>query len=405
MDKKTKTYIGLLLFIILSLVYIETNKPKKINWFPSYSAKHKIPYGTYILRNEIPTLFDKIKVIDIYKSPYLFLKDSTINGNYFFVDNNLNFGKEEFNELLKFVEKGNNVFISTNGANIDTLNAKTKNYNSTEFEEVYYHQIKNRNLNNEEYYFDRDFDKLYFSKIDTANTTVLGELIVKNNKDSIISSLPNFIKTKHDKGSFYLHTFPEAFTNYNILLENNHQYVSSALSYLNNDTINQKIYWDCYYKKGKSKITSPMYYILNSKYLKWAYYVALIGVLFFILFKGKRKQRVIPVITPLQNQSLAFTRTISNMYYEKSEHKNIADHKINYFFEHIRLSYRLSTLKIDNDFYKNLASRSNNSFDRVKSLFNKIEKIKNKKNISSEELLSLNKVIEEFKKASYGKKK
>ena len=405
MDKKTKTYIGLLLFIILSLVYIETNKPKKINWFPSYAAKHKIPYGTYILRNEIPTLFDKKKVIDIYKSPYLFLKDPTINGNYFFVDNNLNFGKEEFNELLKFVEKGNNVFISTNGANIDTLNAKTKNYNSTEFEEVFYHQIKNRYLNNEEYYFDRDFDKLYFSKIDTTNTTVLGELIVKNKKDSIISSLPNFIKTKHGKGSFYLHTFPEAFTNYNILLENNHQYVSSALSYLNNDEVNQKIYWDCYYKKGKSKITSPMYYILNSKYLKWAYYVALIGVLFFILFKSKRKQRVIPIIKPLQNQSLAFTRTISNMYYEKSEHKNIATHKINYFFEHIRLTYRLSTLKIDHDFYKNLANRSNNSFESVKSLFNKIEKIKNKKNISSEELLSLNKAIEEFKKASYGNQK
>ncbi len=398
MDKKTKTYIGLLIFIILGIVYVESNKPRIINWFPSYAAKHKIPYGTYILRNEMPSLFSKTDIVDVYQNPYLFLKDTSKNGNYFFLDNNINFGEEEFNELLKFVEKGNNVFIATNGANIDTLNTKTKNFNSTEFEEKFYYQIKNKKLDHEEYHFDRNFNRLYFSKIDTVNTTILGELIVKNKQDSILSVLPNFIKTKHGKGNFYLHTFPEAFTNYNILLQNNHEYVSSALSYLSSSKTNKNILWDSYYKTGKSKITSPLYYVLNSKHLKWAYYIALIGVLFFILFKGKRKQRIIPILTPLKNQSLAFTRTIANMYYERSEHKNIATHKINYFLEYIRSNYRLSTLKIDENFYVNLANRSNNTLESVKLLFKKIERINHKKNISPEELISLNKAIEEFKK-------
>jgi len=382
--------------MILGILYIESIKPKDINWFPSYAKKHKIPYGTYVLRKEMPSLFAQKKVRNVHQSPYLFLKDTTNNGTYFFVDGNLNFGEEEFNQLLSFVNRGNDVFISTNGAHIDTLNVKTKQLSTLSFEEKIYQKLVNKKLNTTEYHFDRDSPKTYFSKIDTLKTTVLGALIIKNENGSIVSSKPNFIKTTFGKGNFYLHTFPQAFTNYNILLNNNHEYVSSVLSYLNN-TNNNPIFWDSYYKTGKSSITSPMHYILSSRSLKWAYYIALIGVLFFVIFKGKRNQRFIPIITPLKNQTLAFTRTIANMYYEKSAHKSIATHKINYFLEYIRFTHRLSTLKIDADFYTKLASRSGNSIALVETLFKTITTIKNKESISQEELIALNKAIEEFK--------
>jgi len=399
LDKKLKIYIGLLLFIILGIIYIESIKPKEINWFPSYAAKHKIPYGTYILRNELPSLFSNKGVTDVHQSPYLFLKDSTNRGTYFFVDNALNFGKDEFNELLKFVDRGNDVFISTNGVHIDTLNVETKQLSTTAFEENAYQKLVNKSLDKKEYHFDRDFSKAYFSKTDTLKTTILGELIIKNENDSIVSSKPNFIKTKFGKGTFYLHTFPQAFTNYNMLLDNNYEYVASVLSYLNStsSSSDNTILWDAYYKTGKSNISSPMYYILSSKHLKWAYYIALIGVLFFVIFKGKRNQRFIPVITPLKNQTLAFTRTIANMYYEKSDHKNIATHKINYFLEYIRTNHRLSTLKIDAVFYNKLASRSGNSTEMVEELFKRIDNINAKNSISQDELIALNKAIETFK--------
>ncbi|WP_157821976.1 DUF4350 domain-containing protein [Tenacibaculum sp. Bg11-29] len=409
MDKKLKIYIGLLVFIVLGIIYIELIKPKEINWFPSYDAKHKIPYGTYILHKEMPSLFANKKVRDVYQSPYLFLKDSINKGTYFFVDGKLNFGEEEFNELLKFVARGNDVFIATNGLNLDTLNIKTKQLSTTAFEEKAYQKIVNKKLDANEYHFDRDFPKAYFSSVDTLKTTVLGELLIKNEKDSIVSHKPNFIKTEFGRGSFYLHTFPQAFTNYNMLLDTNYTYVASVLSYLNRNnnnslgeqntsSSNSTILWDTYYKTGKSGISSPMHYILSSKHLKWAYYMALIGVLFFVIFKGKRDQRLIPVITPLKNQTLAFTRTIANMYYEKSDHKNIAIHKINYFLEYIRITHRLSTLKIDTIFYEKLASRSGNSLEKVEVLFKKITIIQSKEKITQEELIVLNREIEVFKK-------
>ncbi|CAM1333250.1 DUF4350 domain-containing protein [Tenacibaculum aestuariivivum] len=407
MDKKLKIYIGLLIFIVLGITYIESIKPKEINWFPSYNAKHKIPYGTYILHKEMPSLFANKKVKEVYESPYLFLKDSINKGTYFFVDGKLNFGEEEFNELLKFVARGNDVFIATNGLHIDTLNVKTKQLSTTAFEEKAYQKIVNKKLDANEYHFDRDFPKAYFSSVDTLKTTILGELLIKNEKDSIVSRKPNFIKTKFGKGAFYLHTFPQAFTNYNMLLNTNYRYVASVLSYLDANSSGEQrggsgssstILWDGYYKTGKRGISSPMHYILSSKHLKWAYYIALIGVLFFVIFKGKRNQRFIPVITPLKNQTLAFTRTIANMYYEKSDHKNIATHKINYFLEYIRVTHRLSTLKIDAVFYEKLASRSGNSFEKIEVLFNKIYNINTKSIISEDELIALNKMIEAFKK-------
>ncbi|CAM1341220.1 DUF4350 domain-containing protein [Tenacibaculum aestuarii] len=408
MDKKLKIYIGLLVFILLGIIYIESVKPKEINWYPSYAAKHKIPYGTYVLHKEMPSLFPKKKVKDIHQNPYTFLKDSTNKGTYFFVDNALNFGEDEFSELLKFVKRGNNVFIATNGVHIDTLQTETSILTTSAFEEKAYQKMSNSIFGGTEYHFDRDFSKFYFSEVDTLNTTILGELVVRNENDSIISKKPNYIKVKHGKGNFYLHTFPQAFTNYNMLLNNNYEYVANVLSYIstpqkkgaNASTINggeNAVLWDAYYKTGKSSITSPMHYILSTPPLKWAYYISLIGVLFFIIFKGKRNQRLIPVITPLKNQTLAFTRTIANMYYEKSDHKNIADHKINYFLEYIRVKYRLSTLKIDESFYKNVASRSGNSEEKIKDLFQKIKQIQSKSNITEEDLIALNKAIEDFK--------
>lgn len=394
MDKRLKIYIALFVLIVIGIVYAESIKQKQISWFPSFSATHKIPYGTYVLRKELKTLFPKKKIKEVYQPPYTFLKDTTHKGTYFFIDNAVNFGEDEFNELLKFVSRGNDVFISTNGVNIDTLHTQTKILRTASYKENPSVRLENPNFNKKEYVFDKDFTKFSFKEVDTLNTTILGNIIVRNSKDSIVKSGANFIKVKYKKGFFYLHTFPFAFTNYNMLLENNDEYVANVLSYLDDE---KDILWDAYYKTGKSKITSPMQFVLQSKPLKWAYYVALIGVLFLVIFKAKRKQRAIPVITSLKNQTLAFTRTIANMYYEKSDHKNIIDHKVNLFLDYIRTHHRISTLTINSKFYKKLANRSGNTIENTEKLFKKIEEIQNKTTITKEDLIALNTAIEKFK--------
>ena len=394
MDRKIKIYITIFILCIGYLVYADYTKQKPISWFPSFVSKHKIPYGTYVLRNELPHLFPNTPIKEVYKPPYLFLKDSTQKGTYFFVDVAINFGKEEFEKLLKFVEKGNDVFISTSGAKIDTLHTKTTPFFSIQFNEKISVSLVNPIFKEKNYTLNKTLGNYYFKKFDTIKSTVLGTVSLKNKKT--LKKEVNFIKYKHGKGTVFLHTYPIVFTNYAMLKEKKHEYVAGVLSYLD-DT--KPIFWDAYYKTGKSRITSKMHYILNSKNLKWSYYIALIGVLFFIIFKGKREQRYIPVITPLKNQTLAFTRTIANMYYEKSSHKNIATKTINYFLEFIRNTYRISTDNINKNFMIDLAHKSNNQIDKVTKLFAIITQIKAKEKITKEELIILNILIEQFKKS------
>ena len=84
------------------------------------------------------------------------------------------------------------------------------------------------------------------------------------------------------------------------------------------------------------------------------------------------------------------------MYYEKSEHKHIATHKITYLLEHIRKKLHLSTSVFNESFYNHLAARSGNKKEDILSLFKTIGDIDQLKNITKEQLINLNKKIESF---------
>lgn len=146
-----------------------------------------------------------------------------------------------------------------------------------------------------------------------------------------------------------------------------------------------------------------MYIFLNTKEFKWAYYLVLFGALLYVVFEGKRKQRAIPVVMPLQNQTLAFTRTIADMYFEKGEQKSIIEHKIAYFLEYIRTHFYLNTLKQDDVFYQHLAMRSNHSKEEIIALFSYIDQLNASTEPTDDALKKLNSLIEKFKAKAHGK--
>ena len=393
MDKKIKICIAVFITIVGLIMYADATKPKPINWFPSYVAKHKTPYGTYVLKEQLSNLFPRTEVKEIKQNPFVYLSDTTRTGTYFFVNGFINFDKAVFQKILTFVARGNAVFVATNGANIDTLGLETKQIVTSELEENFKVALLNPAFSQEAFTFDRPATNLIFSKIDTIKSTALGKLLVTNEDDEEVVEGLNFIKHEHGKGTFYFHTAPLLFTNYNILKAKNATYIENVLSYVAAD---QPFLWDTYFKAGKSKLTSPMQYVLGSKNLKWAYYMGLIAVVFFVVFKSKRVQRYIPIVVPLKNQTIAFTRTIANMYYEKSEHKKIATHKITYFLEHIRTKLHIPTSVINDSFYNHLTARSGNKKEDILSLFKTIDEIGKLKNCTKEQLLTLNNKIESF---------
>lgn len=404
MGKKGSVYIIIVVLTLALLMVLQYNKPKELNWFPSFVAQHKIPYGTFVLNELIGKMFSDVN--QVRTPPFEFLNNnSAVEGTYLLINDNIQFGESELDKLLDWTSKGNTLFVASSSFEktlLDTLNLKTSGlFAGFGDEQKQLHQLVNPNLNPDAVYpFGKDNYTNFFKSIDTLKTTVLG--IVDNPSDSLEISKEHFDVIRQDfgNGKIILSTFPKAFTNYFILKDNNRDYTAGLLSYIDGS---RPIYIDNHYKSGKKFYTSPMYIFLNTKEFKWAYYLILIGAVIYVIFEGKRKQRAIPVVVPLKNQTLAFTRTIADMYYVKGERKQISEHKIEQFLEYIRSHFYLGTINREEDFYRNLAARSSHKIDEIRDKFNFIEKLRNQQEVSDEELKKLNTLIEKFKHKADGK--
>ena len=404
MDKKTNIYLIIALVTMALLMVLQYNKPKELNWFPSYVTQHKIPYGTYVLNELMGQLFTETKQVSA--PPFMYLNDNfEAHGTYFLVNDNIEFGRSELEMLLDWTSEGKTLFIASTSFEkilLDTLDLTTSGlYAGFGEAQQQIHQLVNPNLNpGVSYPFTKDNYTNFFKTIDTLNTTVVG--VVDNHEDSVGVAKKHFnaIRKNFGDGEIILSTFPKAFTNYFILKDDNRNYTSGLLSYIDNS---KPVYIDNHYKAGKKFYTSPMYIFLNTKEFKWAYYLVILGAVVYVLFEGKRKQRAIPIITPLKNQSLAFTRTIADMYYEKGQRKPIVSHKIEQFLEYIRTHLYLGTVQREEDFYRNLAARSAHTFEEIKKLFTYLDDLQNRNEISDADLQKLNTAIEKFKRKADGK--
>ncbi|ASV31387.1 DUF4350 domain-containing protein [Maribacter cobaltidurans] len=406
MRKKGVSYIVTAVILIAGLLLLQYNKPKTINWFESYVNTHKIPYGTIVANQLMTNTLFKGKVEQVYQPPYEFLSGSdSIQGLYVFVNNGISFEKSELNKLLEWTAKGNKVFIASENfeENLsDTLNFETGyQYGGFEIAQKQEHRLVNPSLKRSRpFTYEKKNYVSFFKSIDTMSMKALATVqITQGDSDEPMEEITT-VKTAFGKGQIILSTFPKGFTNYFILKDDNKDYTAGLLSYFGDS---QRIYMDNYYKSGKSFYTSPMYIFLNTKELKWAYYTVLIGGLLYIIFEGKRKQRYIPVVKPLQNQTLAFTRTISDMYFEKGDRKSISEHKINYFLNYIKSRYYLIAVNKEEEFYKNVSARSGNDLEETTRLFNYMDELRGSSEISESQLIKLNKLIQKFKSKSDGK--
>jgi hypothetical protein len=190
-----------------------------------------------------------------------------------------------------------------------------------------------------------------------------------------------------------LHTQPVAFTNFHLLKGNHHEYAEKVLSYIPEG----KVFWHIKDQTGEVISDSPMRYVLSQPALKWAWYIFLIGMLIFMLFNAKRKQRIVPIIKPLANTTVDFTKTIGNLYYQEGDHNNIIDKKIIYFLEKVRNEYLIETHRLDDDFIKKLHLKSGKDLDDIKNIVSLINAYRKNNYLSIEDdLLQINNAIEKI---------
>jgi hypothetical protein len=289
------------------------------------------------------------------------------------------------------------VFISSTyfyGNALDTLNVNMERQYTNLFRKEAENKFTSPSLKSNDRIFEDVIENSHFISIDTLNTTLLGTITTAT-EDDIEVTHPNFIKVNfgENNGQFIIHSNPFAFTNYH-LLDDKEDYAAAVLSYLPK----QQIIWDNNYKSGRKVITSPLRYILQNTALKWVFYISMFSLILFVIFRGKRTQRIIPVIDKLENATVDFTRTIGELYYQHGDYTNIIEKKIQYFLEFIRTHYYLDTNQLSPGFIEKLAIKSTNTKEDTKAIVDYIVFLKSKTNHTEKELIELNKKIEHFTK-------
>tara|TARA_R100000687_G_scaffold82646_1_gene82747 strand:- start:286 stop:1500 length:1215 start_codon:yes stop_codon:yes gene_type:complete len=402
MGKTSKLFFAAFLLLVIFLTYLEATEPEPVNWTPSYMSDDKIPLGSFVFYDSWKNT-ENWKFEEVGVPPFEKLSDSLENGTYFFLNNAVYFDQDELNKLLDWVSNGNHLFISARGVSpelLDTLHLENKVFiPKNDLSSKPQLNFENSALKKEnDFKFKNEFSSLYFHQKDSAQIEVLGKINIQGDEKN---SQPNFIRSDFGKGKIYLHNTPEAFGNYFLLSNENYEYAENILAYMDKEN---QVFLDNYYKAGKTYYSSPLYILLSDTRLKWAYYFLLAGCVLFIIFEGKRKQRSIPVVNPLKNQSYEYAKTVGNLYLEEKEYEELISKKINLFLEYIRLQYKISTKTIDEEFYSLLAAKSGNSVASGKKLFVKIEKLSNNKSAGKSEFYELSDAINNFKSHSNGKR-
>ncbi|MBB1285993.1 DUF4350 domain-containing protein [Flavisolibacter sp. BT320] len=400
--KKMIPYLAGGLLVLLLFVLLLSSRGKLMQQMDervTLRQRDSIPYGTSAAKKLLPSLFPNANVYFDARYPgswddiESFKPDQAVImvADYFYAD------EDELDRISRFAAKGNTVFIIARTFSDDAANY----FNLTLGNAYNYLQAENDDsmkLRLEKPLFSEDSLFTYPGKkyegfiqnMITGRTAVLGR-----NENGI----PNFIRLRNGEGNVFLHTAPLAFSNYFILHKENIRYFQSALSVI--PTNSKSVLWNEYFLEklrspSKKKDTNWLSTLFNYSAFKWGLLTALATLILFALLGMRRKQRMIPPHTKPRNDSLEFVKTLGRLYYDKGDHKNLAQKMGAYFLEHVRSQYKMPTHTLDSEFVRTLHHKSGFPEEELQVIVSTIGQLSLQEAESEEGLARLHHQLELF---------
>ncbi|ALW85505.1 hypothetical protein AUC43_10625 [Hymenobacter sedentarius] len=449
-----RLYLLGIVLLFVGYVVLEYNRPKPLNWTPTYTNKDKIPYGAFVLYDQLPRLLGTDSIEAVRLPVYNQLtgtdepgpidasadsatvtqgehnassstesvaaqpipKDDTsalhsnskwvalapvkkAKANYLFISQEFRIDRADTRALLAFASLGNDVFIAAEDFS-------------------------------EQAPFLRD--TLGFSAVETLLPTRKGSagLPVADSIDLRFTNpalrhaqirLPGawaqhfvvdsgrvgrtlatdaqgravFIRLNYGRGHFYLCSAPLAFTNYYLLRPRSAAFAAAALAYLPA----RRTWWDEYQKQGPASEQSLLRVVFAHDALRQAYYLTLVGALLFVLVAARRRQRIIPTLKPLPNTTLLFTRTVAGLYRQGSSHALIAEKKVGLFLDYLRTRFQETSPDFgDPDFRERLSQKAGVPRPRVDELLRLVNFARTAPRMTDHQLLVLSKALSDFRR-------
>jgi hypothetical protein len=398
------TAIGFLLFTG------DRSKKKKLDDRVTLRKEDKIPYGTFVAYENLKHIFPAASVSSNKKSPGAWDSLSNYFSNQALIIISPNFYADEYEmkTLIRFMENGNDVFISSRNISSEaesiignksslipsSLEAGRGTLSDSLSLQLFTPPFTEKRL----FSYKGDKYDSWFYEVDTTKTDILGTDETKR---------PDFIHLKAGKGNLYIHLAPLAFSNYFLLQGDNMAYYENVLSVISPAT--RKIVWDEYYLDKKypysglydnedsnDKSRGFLTELFGYEELKWGLLTAIFAILLYVLLEMRRRQRFIPVIAKPRNDSLDFVKTIGRLYYDKGDHRNLCRKMAAYFLEHVRNKYKLPTGNLDDEFVRKLQFKTGIEETEIREIVSFISYLDKGGSVNNKQLTAFHKRLESF---------
>lgn len=383
MNKNFKIYGIIFLLVVAVFALLEINKTERIDWRKNFDTSKKSPFGLFIFNKEVNHLL-KNKVERTPLSPNDYYKSASKKPhNILIIQKEID--EKSWIQILKNVESGSDALIIAENFNpkiSDSLGFWTDyiSYSGENTLKLTDNRFRSDSIVSKEFSSEQGFSYL------KEEHQILGSLEYgKGNA--------NFIKINHGRGHLYLHTEPLILTNYYLLKNGNEKYVQDVFSYLPN----QETIWFSSATESTEKSQSPLRFILSKPALKYAWWLFLVGMLLFVIFNAKRKQRIVPLREPLSNKSVEFVRSIGNLYMQEGDFHDMMAKKAQYFLHHVRTELLIDTQNLDENFAHLLHLKTGKSVEKINKAIDFIRRGQDPyASVMQEELSKMNQLLDEI---------
>ncbi|REC57199.1 hypothetical protein DRF62_01335 [Chryseobacterium piscium] len=385
MNKTFKIYAVIFIIIMVILALFEVNKKEVTDWRKNFDVNKKSPFGLFVFNKEAKDLFkNNLTKLDVAPYDYYTEKDKKPH-NILIVESEMD--PESWNKILDEVSKGSDAMIIANRLPKNISDTIGFYGSKISYEDQNVLKLTDKKYQNDFIKLDKFPSGRGFSYI-KPNVQILGKTVEENNDDQA-----NFIKTPFGKGTIYVHCEPLFLTNYYLLQSGNVKYAQSVFSYL----IDRETLW--FVESNTKESSSLLRFILSNPALKYAWWVFLGGLVLFICFNVKRKQRIVPIIEPLKNTSADFVKSIGNLYLQEGDFHDMMAKKAQYFLNKVRLDLLIDTQNLDEEFAKRLQLKTGKPIEMVNEAIVLIKKAQDPyASVMKEDLARINSLLDEILK-------
>lgn len=383
MNKTFKIYAVIFIVVMVILALLEVNKKEVTDWRKNFDTTEKSPFGLFVFNREAKDLFkNKLKKID--QTPYdYYNKHKKESHNILIVETEVD--TESWNKILDEVSKGSDAMLIVSKIPKEVSDSIGYYDSDISFEDENVLKLTDKKYQDDFIKLDKFPSGRGFTYI-KPQVEVLGKTVEKNNSDQA-----NFIKIKFGKGNVYVHCEPLFLTNYYLLKSGNIKYAQDIFSYLDD----KETLWFVESNAGVSRFF--MRFILSNPALKYAWWVLLGGLILFVFFNAKRKQRIVPIIEPLKNTSVDFVRSIGNLYLQEGDFHDMMAKKAQYFLNKVRLDLLIDTQNLDEEFAKKLQLKTGKTIEMINEAIGLIKKAQDPyASVMKEDLMRMNRILDEI---------